>query len=219
VLTIAGTVSEELSSSGDSKTEEDEKRSPKDKEGHEKERDKDRDEAEQIRIYDGNASLRKRFYRTVFINKNAPVSQLLEAALRAFHIADDPHQYYLVDATDKEESPPSETDDEKDGRELDVSQAVKSQITKIEGKRPALLLRYREKDPDKGYIKVYPGKVISSLASRQGVYFKYIPVEKDTPVLETVARALKRYGADEVPSEFTLVEVLLDHGVTERELE
>lgn len=217
----ARTVSEELSSSGDSKTEEDEKRSPKEKEGHEKdkERDKDRDEAEQIRIYDGNASLRKRFYRTVLINKNAPVSQLLEAALRAFHIADEPHQYYLVDATDKEESPPSETDDDIDGRELDVTMAVKQQITKVEGKRPALLLRYREKDPDKGYIKVYPGKVISSLASRQGVYFKYVAVEKDTPVSETVARALKRYMTDEVPSQFTLVEVLLDHGVTERELE
>ena len=54
----------------------------------------------------------------------------------------------------------SSTDDEKDGRELDINEPVKSQITKIEGKRPALLLRYREKDPHKGYIKVFPGKVI-----------------------------------------------------------
>lgn len=37
---------------------------------------------------------------------------------------------------------------------------------------------------------------------------------------ETVARALKRYGADEmIPDQFTLVEVLLDHGVNERELD
>ena len=54
-----------------------------------------------VRIYDGNTSLRKRVYRTVAVPKNAPAQVLLEAALRTYHISDDPANYYLAEVTDK----------------------------------------------------------------------------------------------------------------------
>ena len=71
----ARTVSEEWSSSGDSKNEEDDRdrRSPREKEG----KDKEKEDCEIIRVFDGNASLKKRLYRTISVPRNATVQAIL----------------------------------------------------------------------------------------------------------------------------------------------
>ena len=55
---------------------------------------------EVVRLFDGSTSLKKRQYRSVSIPRNAPAQVLLEAALRTFHIADDPKDYYLTETTE-----------------------------------------------------------------------------------------------------------------------
>lgn len=156
--TVPGSVVEELSSSGDSKTEEEEKRSPKEKES--KDRDKDRED-EIIRIFDGNASQKKRQYRTVSVPRNAPASVLLEAAMRTFHISDEPKHFYLTETTE------SETADK-----ISLSQPVRGQISSRDGKRPSVFLRYSEAgDATEGrYIRVYPSKQVGYVSTLHGFF-------------------------------------------------
>lgn len=50
-----------------------------------------------IKVFDGNASIRKRTSRTITISRSATKDQLIAAALRSFHIHDDPRYYVLTD--------------------------------------------------------------------------------------------------------------------------
>lgn len=199
------TISEDWSSSGDSKNEEEEKerRSPRDKES----KDKDKDtESELIRVFDGNASMKKRLYRTISVPKNAPALALLEAALKTFHISDDPKNYYVSEA--------SEFDLFVGEKELEGDTPIRSQLKTPDGKRPSIFLRYKDKDPDRGCIKVYPGglKVASG--------HKNITITSNTTSEDVIRTALKKFGIQDLdPSRFSLIEVLLDRGVAERVLE
>ena len=42
-------------------------------------------------------------------------------------------------------------------RELDENIPIRTQLKTPDGKRPSVFLRFREKNPDRGYIRVYPG--------------------------------------------------------------
>ena len=64
------------------------------------------------------------------ISKHATLNQLLVAALKTFHILQDPSNYYLSDAYAAEESVLT------DPNPID-------QLMKREGKRPAVFLRFR----------------------------------------------------------------------------
>ena len=44
-------------------------------------------------------------------------------------------------------------------RELDVTLPVRAQLSSHDGKRPSVFLRYKAKDPDREYIRVYPGNL------------------------------------------------------------
>lgn len=44
-------------------------------------------------------------------------------------------------------------------KELDTSLPVRGQITSRDGKRPSIFLRYRDKEPERGFIRVYPGSL------------------------------------------------------------
>lgn len=54
-----------------------------------------------IKVFDGNASMRKRIFRTIAISRSATKDQLIAASLRAFHIHDDPRYYILTDVYGK----------------------------------------------------------------------------------------------------------------------
>lgn len=53
---------------------------------------------ETIKVYDGNASMKRRTFRTITISRSATKDQIIAACLRAFHIHDDPRHYIITDA-------------------------------------------------------------------------------------------------------------------------
>ncbi|XP_077488161.1 diacylglycerol kinase theta isoform X2 [Amblyomma americanum] len=182
---IARSISEEFSSTGDLKSKEfDDYPSPK---------EKDKDE-EIIKVYDGNASMKRRMFRTITVSRNATREQIIGAALRAFHISGDPKHYYITDVYDQNE------------KELGDFMPVQS-LTRREGKRPAIFLRYRPPNPDQGYVKVFPGKL------RSADIYRVIPVTSDTSVEEIMIQALEKFGLDSSDiNKFRLSEVTLDKG-------
>ncbi|XP_052762684.1 diacylglycerol kinase theta-like isoform X2 [Mya arenaria] len=198
------TISEDWSSSGDSRNDENdekERRSPRERDTKDREKDT---ESEIIRVFDGNASMKRRLYRTISVPKNAPAQAILEAALKTFHISDDPKNYYVAEASEFGE------------KELDESKPIRSQLKTPDGKRPSIFLRYRERDPDKGQMKIYPG----SLKVASG--HKNITVTSDNTTEDIIRMALKKFGMEDPDTEsgqFSLIEVLLDKGVSERTLE
>ncbi|KAK3087762.1 hypothetical protein FSP39_010295 [Pinctada imbricata] len=198
-------VPEDWPSSGESKNDDDEKerRSPREKES--KDKDKERDpEYEVFHVYDGNASLKKRHYRTISVPRNASTQTVLEAALKTFHISDDHRNYYIAEA--------SETAGE---RELEENSPVRTQLKTPDGKRPSIFLRYKEQDSERGYIKVYPGGLRSSCG------YKNIEVTKETSSEDVIRIALRKFGLENetTPERFNLIEVLLDKGVSEQVLD
>ncbi|XP_064473132.1 diacylglycerol kinase theta-like isoform X2 [Ornithodoros turicata] len=182
---IARSISEEFSSTGDLKSKEfDDYPSPK---------EKDKDE-EIIKVYDGNASMKRRMFRTITVSRNATREQIIGAALRAFHISGDPKHYCITDVYDPNE------------KELGDFMPVQS-LTRREGKRPAIFLRYRPPNPDQGFIKVFPGKL------RAGDIYRVIPVTSDTSVEEIMIQGLEKFGLDSSDmNKFRLSEVTLDKG-------
>ncbi|XP_070395199.1 diacylglycerol kinase theta isoform X2 [Dermacentor albipictus] len=182
---IARSISEEFSSTGDLKSKEfDDYPSPK---------EKDKDE-EIIKVYDGNASMKRRMFRTITVSRNATREQIIGAALRAFHISGDPKHYYITDVYDQNE------------KELGDFMPVQS-LTRREGKRPAIFLRYRPPNPDQGYVKVFPGKL------RSADIYRVISVTSDTSVEEIMIQALEKFGLDSSDiNKFRLSEVTLDKG-------
>ncbi|KAL3189413.1 hypothetical protein MRX96_002725 [Rhipicephalus microplus] len=150
--------------------------------------------AEIIKVYDGNASMKRRMFRTITVSRNATREQIIGAALRAFHISGDPKHYYITDVYDPNE------------KELGDFMPVQS-LTRREGKRPAIFLRYRPPNPDQGYVKVFPGKL------RSADIYRVIPVTSDTSVEEIMIQALEKFGLDSSDiNKFRLSEVTLDKG-------
>jgi diacylglycerol kinase (ATP) len=159
----------------------------------------DRDE-EVIKVYDGNNSLRRRIFRTIVVSRQAPLKQVLTQALRAFHITKDPSSFHLTDLYSPDEA---------------VLQDPTPVVTlhRKEGKRPAVFLRFKDRDNDKGEVRVYPGKLQVSQA------FCTVPVDSNTTVGDLIREALKRFGLEDYNCEdYRCSEVLLDRGVTERVL-
>ncbi|XP_067138852.1 diacylglycerol kinase theta [Centruroides vittatus] len=186
---VARSISEEFSSTSDLKNKEfDDYPSPK---------EKDKDE-ELIKVYDGNGSMKRKLYRTISVSRSATREQIIGAALRAFHIYDDPKHYYLTDVYDQEE------------KELGEFMPVQS-LTRRENKRPSIYLRFRPPDADAGTIKVYQGK-LSVLESHQ-----IIDVTSDTSVEEIMITTMEKYGLDPADiNKFRLSEVTLDKGCKQR---
>ncbi|RZC31921.1 diacylglycerol kinase theta, partial [Asbolus verrucosus] len=159
----------------------------------------DRDE-EVIKVYDGNNSLRRRIFRTIVVSRQAPLKQVLTQALRAFHITKDPSSFHLTDLYSPEEAVLQ-----------DPTPVVN--LHRKEGKRPAVFLRFKDRDNDKGEVRVYPGKLQVSQA------FCTVPVDSNTTVGDLIREALKRFGLEDYNCEdYRCSEVLLDRGVTERVL-
>ncbi|CRL08161.1 CLUMA_CG020913, isoform B [Clunio marinus] len=172
----------------------------KDKEKKEKDKE-DRDE-ETIKVFDGNCSLRRRIFRAITVPRTCSLEQLLTTALRAFHITKDPTQFYLTDlyATN--------------GDEIQIQEPMPVlNLQKIEGKRPAIFLRFRDKEIDKGFVRVYPGKLQVEES------YVTVQVDNDTTVKELIREALNNFGLhDHQIEDYRCSEILLDRGVTERVL-
>ncbi|KAL3278720.1 hypothetical protein HHI36_016251 [Cryptolaemus montrouzieri] len=159
----------------------------------------DRDE-EVIKVYDGNNSYRRHIFRTITVSRQAPTRQVLIQALRAFHITKDPESFYLTDLYSQEETV------------LQDPTPVLN-LTRKEGKRPAVFLRFKDKDNDSGEVRVYPGKLQVSKA------FCTVPLDSTTTVGDMIKEALKNFELEDYNAEdYRCSEKLLDRGVTERVL-
>ncbi|XP_031357921.1 diacylglycerol kinase theta isoform X3 [Photinus pyralis] len=170
----------------------------RDRDKQNKERD-DRDE-EVIKVYDGNNSLRRRIFRTIVVQRQSQLRHVLILALRAHHITKDPNNFYLTDLYSPDET------------QLQDPTPVPNLHHK-EGKRPAVFLRFRDRDNDKGEVRVFPGKLQVSQA------FCTVPVDSSTTVADLIRESLKFFGFHEYGCEdFRCSEILLDRGVTERVL-
>ncbi|XP_065170988.1 diacylglycerol kinase theta isoform X4 [Atheta coriaria] len=203
----ARSISEEFSSGDASRYREQEEYTPAvnqsshgqsrtDKQNKEKE---DRDE-EVIKVYDGNSSMRRRIFRTVVVSRQATLKQALTQALRAFHITKDPNFFHLTDMYSPDEA-----------RLQDPTPILN--LTRKEGKRPAVYLRFKDGENDRGEVRVYPGKLQVSQA------FCTVPVDSTTTVADLIREALKEFDLNEYQCEdYRCSEVLLDRGVTERVL-
>uniref|UniRef100_A0A0A9YJ48 Diacylglycerol kinase n=1 Tax=Lygus hesperus TaxID=30085 RepID=A0A0A9YJ48_LYGHE len=153
---------------------------------------------EVIKVYDGNSSVRRRIFRTITVSRLATTEHVLTQALRAFHITKDPLNFYLTDLYAPYEMPL-------------VDPGPIQNLTRREGKRPAVFLRFR--DTDHGEVRVYPGKLQVS------VPFCSVQVNVGTTITDLIREALIKFGLSSLnPEDFRLSEILLDRGVTERVL-
>ncbi|XP_030762048.1 diacylglycerol kinase theta isoform X2 [Sitophilus oryzae] len=172
--------------------------SSKEKQDKQNKKEEERDE-EVIKVFDGNNSLRRRIFRIVVVSRQASLNQLLVHALRAFHITKDPGQFYLTDLYSPEEAV------------LRDPNPVLA-LNRKEGKRPAVFLRFKDRENDKGEVRVYPGKLQVSQA------FCTVPVDSNTTIADLIREALYRFDVEYKCDDVRCLEVLLDRGVTERVL-
>ncbi|XP_069692506.1 diacylglycerol kinase theta isoform X5 [Periplaneta americana] len=207
----ARSISEEFSSGDTRSRDNDDYPHTRDK-GKEKE-DRDEDPGkntglpceEMIKVYDGNSSFQRRIFRVISVSRQATTEQLLTSALRAFHITKDPGTFYLTDVYASEDPRLAEV------RLSDPLPVMN--LHRKEGKRPAVFLRFRDRDNDSGEVRVYPGKLQVSEA------YCTVPVNGDTTIADLIRESLIRFGLENFKCEdYRLSEILLDRGVTERVL-
>ncbi|CAF1594624.1 unnamed protein product, partial [Adineta ricciae] len=164
------------------------------------------EEREIIKVYDGNATYRNGTPRSISVPRQASYNQILEAALRTFHINDDCTKYCIT----------VPIDDVGGDQPLDETMPLKS-LRQLSGRILNIYIRYKERgDMDIDYIRVYPG----ILKTHDG--FKVIKVTSSSTTSEVIARALADFGIQNVNAEkYSLVEVLLISNVnyTDRILE
>ncbi|XP_014216243.1 diacylglycerol kinase theta [Copidosoma floridanum] len=161
--------------------------------------DKERGDEETIKVYDGNNSVRHRLFRVISVPRQATTAQILTLALQAFHITRDSSNFYLTDLYTGEETPLTDP-------------APILGLTRKEGKRPAVFLRF--KDVEYSEVRVYPGKLQVSDA------YCTVPVTEPTTVADIIKEAIHHFRLENDNSEdYRCSEILLDRGVTERVLE
>lgn len=136
--------------------------------------------------------------------RQSTLDQLLITALRAFHIARPSAEFFLTDLY----AP--------GGEEVRLQDATPVlSLTRIEGRRPAVFLRFREKETERGYVRVYPGKLQMDIDEA----FISVPVTNDSNVRDLIRDSLEKFRIDSLEfqvEDFRCLEVLLDRGVTER---
>uniref|UniRef100_T1JKZ6 Diacylglycerol kinase n=1 Tax=Strigamia maritima TaxID=126957 RepID=T1JKZ6_STRMM len=192
----ARSISEEFSSSTDLKC--------KDMEEYQSLKEKDRDDVV-IKVFDGSCALKRKLFRTITVAKTATRQQILEAALRAFHVTSDPTNFYITEALETEEC------------DVDESSPVQ-QFSYKDGKRPAIIIRFKDTEVDRTYIRVFPGRLRSC---RVKEIYKPVLVTSDTTVEGVIRTAVKLFGLEEInPQKYRLSETSLDKGsVTSRVME
>lgn len=100
--------------------------------GDKRDREKEERDEETIKVFDGNCSLRRRIFRAITVSRQCTIDQLLTTSLHAFHITRAPSAFYLTDLY----APGNE-----EVRCQDPHPVLN--LHRIEGKRPAIYLRFR----------------------------------------------------------------------------
>ncbi|XP_057371949.1 diacylglycerol kinase theta-like [Daphnia carinata] len=162
-----------------------------------RERD-DRDE-ELIKVYDGIASFRHHSYKLISVPRHTSVEQLVAAAMWAFHLTGDPGDYYLTDLCGNSE------------KEIEEPYPIPL-LTRVDGRKPALLLRFRE-STDSGWVRVHAGRLQVSESP------KLVPVSSGTSAASLLSESLPLFGLESAnPEDFSVTEIIMHKGVSERVL-
>lgn len=125
-------------------------------------------------------------FRPVTVPRTCSLDQLLNAALRSLHITQDPSKFYMTDLY----APGSE-----EVRCTDPMPVLN--LNRVEGKRPAIYLRFRDRENETGNVRVYPGKLQLQIQEP----FVNVHVDNDTNVTDLVRRALNQFGLHDNPVE------------------
>nr|CAG4646023.1 EOG090X00MP [Macrothrix elegans] len=163
-----------------------------------RERDRSRERDDQlIKVYDGIASFRHHSYKLISVPRHTSVEQLVAAAMWAFHLTGDPGDYYLTDLCGNSE------------REIDEPYPIPS-LTRIEGRKPALLLRFRD-TADSGWVRVHAGRLHVSESP------KLVPVSSGTSAASLLSESLPLFGLENAnPEDYAVSEIIMHKGVSER---
>lgn len=86
--------------------------------------------SEVVKVYDGEAAWTRRLYRPVVVGRNWNERELVSAALKAYHVAREPHEFELTDALAGDEPPLQDP-------------SPLARVTRLPHKRPALFLRFK----------------------------------------------------------------------------
>lgn len=178
-----------------------EKDKDKDKEKTEKYKEKEDRDEEVIKVYDGDLSYKRKIFRTITVSRLASVEHILNVTLEAFHIQRNPAAFYLTDLYSENEA-----------RLTDPSPVMN--LFRKEGRRPAIYLRFKDRDNTIGEVRIYSGKL------QMNKPYCNATVDDKTTVTDLIKKALFEFGLENAHfSNYRLCEVLLDRGVTERVLE
>ena len=83
-------------------------------------------------------------------------------------------------------------------------------LTRRDGKRPGVMLRFKPANPNEGTIRVYPGKL------NVNDTYQLIVVTSDTSVDDVMLMALKKFSLDPKDiNRYRMVEVSLEKGGNE----
>ncbi|XP_044743500.1 diacylglycerol kinase theta isoform X6 [Chrysoperla carnea] len=190
-----------------------------------KQKDKQQEERDEeiVKVYDGNNSYRRRIFRTINVCRTAPLEHVLTLALRAFHITKDPSAFYLTDVY----GGGSGGGNGSGGNDININNEIPLQdpqpilsLIKKENKRPAVFLRFKDKDNECGEVRVYPGKLQVN-TTQQSQSYCCIKVTSDTTITDLIKQSLIEFGLSSDGSssdQYRLSEILLDRGVSERVL-
>jgi len=169
--------------------------------GRERDRSRERDDREDelVKVYDGIASFRHHSYKLISVPRHISIEQLIGAAMWAFHLTGDPVDFYLTDLCGNSE------------KEIDEPNPISS-LTRIDGRKPALLLRFRE-TTDSGWVRVHVGRLHVSESP------KLVPVSSGTDAANLLAESLPLFGLETAnPDDFVVTEIIMHKGVSERVL-
>nr|CAG4644551.1 EOG090X00MP [Leptodora kindtii] len=167
--------------------------------GRERDRSREREDRDEeiIQIYDGNASFRHHNFKLISVPRHTSLEQLVAAAMWAFHLTGDPADFYITDAYSNSE------------KEIEEAYPVLS-LTRIDGRKSALILRYRE-TIDTGWVRVHAGRLHVSESP------KLVPVSCGTNVASLLSESLPLFGLERAsPDDFIVAEIIMLKGVSER---
>nr|CAH0112874.1 unnamed protein product [Daphnia galeata] len=154
-------------------------------------------EMTETKVYDGIASFRHHNYKLISVPRHTSVEQLVAAAMWAFHLTGDPGDYYLTDLCGNSE------------KEVEEPYPIPL-LTRIDGRKPALLLRFRE-STDSGWVRVHAGRLQVSESP------KLVPVSSGTSAASLLSESLPLFGLESAnPDDFSVTEIIMHKGVSER---
>ncbi|GAA28255.2 diacylglycerol kinase [Clonorchis sinensis] len=195
------TLSEEWSSSGDSKEDSwQDHRSPRETVDL-------ASSDEYVCVFDGIGGLRRHSWRSFTFSKTMSTYSVVKRCLKAFHLAGTPEIFNVYEVNDR------------DGREnkLNTNVNFRSQLL-FDAKQPSIVLRVKEPEEMEMLIKVYAGDLRNILPPNASDY-EEVWIDSSTTSADCLNIALEKFGCGHLGSDDCyLSSVCMDRQVYERRL-